>query len=116
MSLEDKIKRLEKRLEREKSARQQAEHILEEKSRELYEINRHLIDNTRLFEATIVNANDGVIITNADLENGPEIIYVNDAFTRLSGYEAEEVIGKTPRILQGEGTDRATLARLKASL
>lgn len=116
MSLEDKIKRLEKRLEREKSARQQAEHILEEKSRELYEINRHLIDNTRLFEATIVNANDGVIITNADLENGPEIIYVNDAFTRLSGYEAEEVIGKTPRILQGEGTDRATLDRLKTSL
>jgi len=116
MDFEDKIQRLEKRLSREKSARQQAEHLLEQKSLELYEVNKGLEENTRLLEATVVHAHDGVIITNADLENGPEIIYVNEAFTKISGYEADEVIGKTPRILQGEDTDRETLDRLKSSL
>ncbi len=114
--LEDKISRLEKRLMREKNARLQAEKLLEDKSRYLYDINQNLLENSRLLESTIVHANDGVIITNADLENGPEIIYVNEAFTKISGYEAEEIIGKTPRILQGHDTDRATLDTLKNTL
>ena len=117
MSIDEQISRLEKRLAREKIARQEAERLLEEKSREIYEANEKLQKHTRLLEETVVNANDGIIITTADLENGgPEIIYVNDAFTRISGYEAKEVIGKTPRILQGEDTDRAVLDQLKACL
>ncbi len=116
MDYEDKIKRLEKRLTREKNARQQAEQILEERSRALYDTHKDLQDNTRLLEATVVHANDGVIITNADLEDGPEIIYVNDAFTKISGYSAEELLGKTPRILQGADTNRDTLDRLKSCL
>ncbi len=112
----EKIVRLEKRLAREKSARLQAEGLLEEKSRALYDVNKGLQEHARLLEATVVNANDGVIITTADLENGPEIIYVNEAFTQISGYTSEEVLGKTPRILQGDDTDRDTLNRLKSSL
>lgn len=110
------IERLGKRLTREKNARQQAETLLEEKSRELYELNKHLAENARLLEATVVNANDGVVITSADLENGPEIIYVNDAITSISGYEPEELIGQTPRIFQGKDTDRETLEILKSRL
>ena len=110
------IERLGKRLTREKNARQQAETLLEEKSRELYELNKHLAENARLLEATGVNANDGVVITSADLENGPEIIYVNDAITSISGYEPEELIGQTPRIFQGKDTDRETLEILKSRL
>ncbi len=116
MDLEERVARLEKRIIREKSARQQAECLLEEKSYALYELNKHLKENSRLLEATVVHANDGVIITDADLENGPHIIYVNDAFTKISGYEPNEVIGKTPRILQGHDTDRETLIRLKRCL
>ncbi len=117
MSTEDQITRLEKRLAREKAARQQAEELLEEKSREIFEINEGLQENARLLGATVVNANDGVIITTADLDNGgPEIIYVNEAFTRISGYEPDEAIGKTPRILQGPDTDRKTLDKLRNSL
>ena len=116
-NMSDKIVRLEKRLAREKSARKQAEHLLEGKSRELYEINQKLNENARLLEATVVNAKDGVIITTADLENGgPEIIYVNEAVTRISGYEPEELIGQTPRILQGPSTCRETLNELKETL
>ena len=46
----------------------------------------------------------------------PKILYVNNAFTRMSGYKAEEIINKTPRILQGEKTDREVLKRLKECL
>jgi PAS domain S-box-containing protein len=115
--LNDKIKRLEKRLEREKSARREAEKILEEKSLELYKINNMLHEETRLLEATVVNAKDGIIITTANLEgDGPIIIYVNSAFTKLSGYEPDEIIGKTPRILQGPETCKRTLSKIRKTL
>ncbi|HXE39342.1 MAG TPA: response regulator [Azonexus sp.] len=44
-----------------------------------------------------------IVIT--DLE--ARIIYVNQAFTRTSGYTAEEAIGENPRILQSGETDKA---------
>lgn len=61
--------------------------------------------------------NDIVIVTGSDLAApGPSIVYVNPAFTRLTGYSSEEVIGKAPRILQGPGTSRATLDKISAEL
>lgn len=116
MNSEQEIERLKKRIEREKNARIQAEHLLEQKSRELYQINGDLKKNARLLEETVVNAHDAVVITTADLINGPEIIYVNKAFTRMTGYEEHEALGKTPRMLQGPDTDRDVLGRLKRNL
>lgn len=111
------IEHIQKRLERERSARKQAETLLENKTREIYDLNKRLNDRARLMEAAIVNAQDGVIITDADLDNGgPHIIFVNEAFCKISGYTAEEVIGQTPRILQGPDTDRNTLNKLKEKL
>ncbi len=70
-----------------------------------------------LLEASIKEDFDSILITELDMERpGPRIVYVNDGFTRLTGYSREEVMGKTPRILQGPKTDRATLERLKKSL
>jgi diguanylate cyclase (GGDEF)-like protein/PAS domain S-box-containing protein len=61
--------------------------------------------------------NDIVIVTTPDLAPpGPSIIYVNPAFTRLTGYSKTEAIGKTPRILQGPGTSRATLDKIATEL
>jgi len=48
MDLEDQVRRLEKRLAREKSARQQAETLLETKSRELYQKNTSLQERERI--------------------------------------------------------------------
>ncbi len=60
---------------------------------------------------------DSIIITTNDLDlPGPQIIYVNPGFTRMFGYSPEEIIGKTPRILQGPKTDRAVIQRLKTTL
>jgi PAS domain S-box-containing protein len=72
----------------------------------------------KLLESVITNTNDSILITEAEPfdEPGPRILYVNEAFTKLTGYTAEEVIGKTPRILQGPKTDSATLEKLKTCL
>lgn len=70
-----------------------------------------------LLENAIRNDYDSILITELNLEKpGPKIVYVNDGFTRMTGYLPEEVIGKTPRILQGPKTDRAILDRLKRRL
>jgi diguanylate cyclase (GGDEF)-like protein/PAS domain S-box-containing protein len=68
--------------------------------------------------ADVVQAvNDIVIVTTADLDPpGPKIVYVNPAFTRLTGYATDEVIGLTPRILQGPGTNRASLDVIGSAL
>ena len=57
------------------------------------------------------------MITDANLDlPGPTIIFANPAFTQMTGYTAEEVIGKTPRILQGPLTDKKVLRRLRSDL
>ena len=63
-------------------------------------------------------ANDIVIVTEASPldEPGPRIVYVNEAFTDLTGFAPEEVIGKTPRILQGPDSDPETRAEIRTAL
>ncbi|MFY8272758.1 diguanylate cyclase [Pseudoalteromonas sp. SSDWG2] len=72
------------------------------------------------FEAIFANANDVIVITEANTiekaEGGPKIVYVNQAFTELTGYEPEEVIGKTPRMLQGKETCPETRKRVRNAL
>jgi PAS domain S-box-containing protein len=72
----------------------------------------------RLLESVITNANDAVLVTEArDIDlPGPKIVYVNEAFTTMTGYTEEEVLGKSPRILQGPKTDKNELARIRKAL
>ncbi|MBO6792850.1 MAG: PAS domain S-box protein [Balneolaceae bacterium] len=74
-------------------------------------------EHVDLLESAIRNDYDSILITELGLEKpGPKIVYVNDGFTRMTGYSKEEAIGNTPRMLQGEKTDRAILDRLKRRL
>lgn len=70
------------------------------------------------FRDIVEFANDVIIVTKSDdIDNpGPEIVYVNEAFTKLSGYTAEEVLGKNPRILQSEETDGETKKIIRKGL
>ncbi|MEI8060632.1 MAG: PAS domain S-box protein, partial [Ferruginibacter sp.] len=71
-----------------------------------------------LLESAIANVADSIIITEAETINqpGPKIVFVNDAFVKNTGYTRKEVIGKTPRILQGKNSDRKELDRLRNAM
>ena len=72
----------------------------------------------RVLRSMINAVHDAVVITTAEAfdKPHPQIIYVNQAFTAISGYTAEEAIGQSPRMLQGPGTDRAALSRIRQAL
>jgi len=73
----------------------------------------------RLLEAAVSRQNDILLITEAepiDGPGGPKIVYVNKAFERRTGFACEEVIGKTPRILQGPKTQGDELGRIRHAL
>ena len=60
------------------------------------------------------NSFDSILITDATVSG--KIIFANKAFKRLTGYDPSEVVGKTPRILQGVGTDKKVIAQLAQAL
>lgn len=72
----------------------------------------------RLLETAIDNARDIVVITDTKLGNNPgqHILYANRTFERFTGYTQEEVIGKTPRILHGPGTESTTREKLRQAI
>jgi PAS domain S-box-containing protein len=71
------------------------------------------IDASAVLEA----ASESIIVTTCELEQpGPTIIYVNPAFERMTGWMAAEIVGKSPRVLQGENTDRSIFAGMRETL
>jgi diguanylate cyclase (GGDEF)-like protein/PAS domain S-box-containing protein len=53
-------------------------------------------EHLRLAAGVFTNASEGIVITDADAN----ILEVNEAFTRITGFTRDEVLGKNPRILQ----------------
>ncbi|MCX7357728.1 MAG: PAS domain S-box protein [Alphaproteobacteria bacterium] len=76
---------------------------------------RHSTQETmRLLQSTISRLKDVVIITEAGpIGDGPPIVFVNDAFTGMTGYTPVEVLGKTLRFLHGPKTDPDELLRTR---
>ncbi len=71
-----------------------------------------LIEN--LLKTIIDNNFSSVMLTKADA--GYPIVFVNEAFTELTGYEIDEIVGKTPSFLQGPNTDREVIEQLGEKL
>ena len=67
-----------------------------------------------VLKSLVDNSFDSILIT--DATKAGKIIYANTAFKNLTGYSRNEVIGKTPRILQGPATDKKVLDRLRNAL
>ena len=67
-----------------------------------------------LLQVLAENSFDSILITDSSTEG--KIIYANEAFEKLTGHDPSSVIGKTPRILQGPGTDEKVIAKLSNAL
>jgi PAS domain S-box-containing protein len=65
--------------------------------------------------AAVSATSNGVIVTDPNLPGNP-VIFVNPAFTRITGYRAEEAIGRCCRFLQGRDTDPDTVARMRRAI
>lgn len=71
----------------------------------------------RMISSVFEFARDGMLITDTNLEApGPTIVAANPAFCEITGYRPEEVIGQTPRLLQGERTDRKVVGGIRSVL
>lgn len=92
--------------------------------RELRELNETLENRVagqtrevRLLAEAISHLAEGVMITD-DLVDARHrrIVFVNEAMCRITGYPAGELIGRTPAMLQGTGTDPDLISRIATAL
>src|SRR5690349_11492114 len=74
-------------------------------------------DLTHALPAARALAEASVGVTLADVRDpGLPLVYVNEAFTRLTGYPQDEVIGRNCRFLQGPDTEPAAVQRIREAL
>ncbi|WP_435157627.1 bacterio-opsin activator domain-containing protein [Haladaptatus sp. DFWS20] len=69
----------------------------------------------KLKERAINEAPVGITIADGEPNDEP-LIYVNESFEELTGYSAEEVLGRNCRFLQGEGSDPNAVAEMRAAI
>ena len=128
--MSDEVERLQRRLERERASRKQAERLLEEKSLALYHANQALQASTSSLEqqvqARTQELSDALRLaehTNSQLretqrelkqqlfaidqhtiasiaDRDGNIVYANDSFVAISGYSREQLIGANHRIVK----------------
>jgi len=64
--------------------------------------------------SALIQTDNAILITDSLLvPPGPRILWANPAFCRMSGYQLDELLGKTPRIMQGPKTSQETLKALR---
>ncbi|MGR8941304.1 MAG: SpoIIE family protein phosphatase [Gammaproteobacteria bacterium] len=132
----EKLRQLNKKLENEIVERKRAETALQKahdelelrvqmRTAELAQANSDLqaeIAERKLYEERLLlreraieASSAGIIITDARAQGHP-IIYANPAFSQMTGYNPEELIGHNPRILQGPETDPEAIESIRRAL
>ncbi|WP_299234090.1 bacterio-opsin activator domain-containing protein [Natronomonas sp.] len=71
--------------------------------------------NLRLAEMTMDEAPVGITVADPSEPDEP-LIYVNEAFERMTGYDKHEALGRNCRFLQGEGTDPESVAEVREAI
>ena len=71
-----------------------------------------------LMSSVLNTIQDSLLITLAEPLNapGPLIVYANEAVAHQTGYSRQELLGRSPRLLQGPDTDRNTTSRFGEAL
>ncbi|MBD2464714.1 EAL domain-containing protein [Oscillatoria sp. FACHB-1407] len=85
-----------------------------ERARTLEELRQALRDNDQLALA-IENVTTGVVITAPQLPDNP-VIFVNPAFTAITGFTPEDIMGENCRMLQGPGTDATVIEEIRQAI
>jgi PAS domain S-box-containing protein len=67
-----------------------------------------------LLKVLAENSFDSILVTDGTAQG--KIIYANKAFKKLTGHDPADVIGQTPRMLQGAATDKVVIDRLTTAL
>ncbi len=72
----------------------------------------------KLLETVITQTKDSVIITESEKANKgiPKIVFVNPAFTEMTGYQSSEVIGKSPTVFMGRQSVKNDMQQLSQAL
>jgi PAS domain S-box-containing protein len=73
-----------------------------------------LVAENKSFEG-FGRAQVSMLVTNPNLPDNP-IVYVNQAFTQLTGYDRSDAIGQNCRFLQGERTEKAAVDMIRAGV
>ncbi len=71
--------------------------------------------NSEIFARALRDTNVGVVITDATQTDNP-IVFVNDAFTTITGFSQKEATGKNCRFLQGMDRDQPQIQTIRDSL
>lgn len=71
-----------------------------------------------IFQQLVGSTNDVILVMSAAplAPPGPIIVYVNPAFTALTGYQPEDTLGQSLRLLHGPNTDPKTVAQVRAAM
>ncbi|MBX9690364.1 MAG: PAS domain S-box protein [Candidatus Obscuribacterales bacterium] len=72
-------------------------------------------DQLSLMFQALEYARNGVVITDPQKDDNP-IIYTNPAFTDITGYSADEILGKNCRFLQGNDKSQLELEALRQAI
>ena len=74
---------------------------------------RKIEERLRVWEAAISSTDEAIFVVETEkvIGGGTVILFANDAFTRLTGYDASEVIGKSPRILFADDSLRDAISQ-----
>jgi PAS domain S-box-containing protein len=72
-------------------------------------------ETLRLQKQTVDDAPIGITISDPDQEDNP-LIYVNDAFVEMTGYDREEAVGRNCRFLQGAHTDPDQISMIREAI
>ncbi len=73
------------------------------------------LSENAILAAAVANTTAGVMISDPNQRDNP-LIFVNRAFIHLTGYTAEEAIGRNSRFLEGAKTDQLAAAALQQAL
>ena len=72
--------------------------------------------NATLLQRMIDASNDGIVVAEQEGDDDTILLYVNPAFERLTGYDANDILYRDCRFLQNDDRDQASRALIREAI